>query len=149
MPSLIHAERLEQVISTHKWQGGEEEVHKRIQLRRDNPEQCWDIFTACIDNTDDIIEYTWRNFMEQFNEQEQQEIVHRYETLHVDELVLPEGIDVNSFLQLDGKTGIPCPKCKEFNVRYVLIANRSADEGMTADCSCRNELCLNRFRMRC
>ena len=42
--------------------------------------------------------------------------------------------------------GIMCPLCKIKDVMYDLLATRSADEGMTADCSCRQ--CHHRFRQR-
>lgn len=45
-----------------------------------------------------------------------------------------------------GSCGLFCPACKKQNVEYNLVATRSADEGMTAVCVCRE--CKTRFNMK-
>ena len=42
--------------------------------------------------------------------------------------------------------GIVCPKCKQQDVTYKMDQNRSGDEGMTANCQCRQ--CHFHFRLR-
>ena len=46
-------------------------------------------------------------------------------------------VNVDQLLGLTKKVGIKCKSCGESEVSYKLFANRSADEGMSAYCSCR------------
>ena len=55
-------------------------------------------------------------------------------------------IDISGIIDIKCDIGIQCKECKSNDVQYVLIANRSADEGMSADCVCRQ--CKGRFRIR-
>jgi DNA-directed RNA polymerase subunit M/transcription elongation factor TFIIS len=57
-------------------------------------------------------------------------------------LLTPEQVFQVSSLHV----GITCVRCKQKDVMYDILATRSADEGMTADCCCRN--CHHRFRKR-
>lgn len=51
-----------------------------------------------------------------------------------------ENIDVKHLFNIKNieNIGIKCPKCKKFETSYKLFAKRSADEGMSAICSCRS-----------
>ena len=54
--------------------------------------------------------------------------------------------DIKNILEWQSDIGIKCGECGKTDIYYVLIANRSADEGMSADCECRN--CKSRFRIK-
>lgn len=46
------------------------------------------------------------------------------------------------------QAGMRCPRCKQQNVQYVLVQDRSADEPMSAYCRCRNPDCAHQWRKR-
>lgn len=54
-------------------------------------------------------------------------------------------VDPAQVLGLQNQVGMQCSRCKQKDVKYVLVQTRSADEGMTADCECRR--CGFRFRL--
>ena len=93
-------------------------------------------------------EECWNTMLLAVNEEKEEKIM---DELHRDfsdtTTVNIQPVDVKSLLSIDDNIGIKCPnkKCGKKDVRYVLIANRSADEGMTADCECRQ--CGKRFRI--
>lgn len=59
---------------------------------------------------------------------------------------LPDRVNAEALLGITEEVGLQCVACKKRNVKYVLVQSRSADEGMTANCECRN--CGHRFRLR-
>ncbi len=44
---------------------------------------------------------------------------------------------IRSKLNIPQTKGLECSKCKASNVQYVVVAKRSADEGMLSRCVCR------------
>ena len=58
----------------------------------------------------------------------------------------PEPLNVDKLLDIRGPIGFTCGKCNAADIRYRLIATRSADEGMTTHCECRK--CGYVFRIR-
>ncbi len=55
-------------------------------------------------------------------------------------------LDVDQLLDITDQVGIKCPECKERDCSYKLVQTRSADEGMTAMCSCRK--CFNSWAIK-
>lgn len=52
----------------------------------------------------------------------------------------PEGVtkvDADKLLMNQKQVGLMCTRCKKQDTEYRLLATRSADEGMTAICVCR------------
>lgn len=69
-----------------------------------------------------------------------------FESVREEPDTLPPEVDVGSLLKIDKKVGLVCPVCFEKETMYKLYANRSADEGMTACCTCR--ACKHTWNMR-
>jgi DNA-directed RNA polymerase subunit M/transcription elongation factor TFIIS len=55
-------------------------------------------------------------------------------------------VKVSDIFGMDHSTGLQCVKCKKRDVEYILVQTRSADEGMTAKCTCR--LCSHTFQIK-
>ena len=138
------------IIDTHDEDRGEEQPHGTLPFERMNQEDCWDFVTLSCDPPPCAFTttVTYQEYMTQAQEHQRREIQHRYTTLKKQDPEPPTEIDATSFLDLPDNTGIKCPKCQQYNVRYILRQKRSADEGMTADCKCRNEMCLLQFQMK-
>lgn len=54
-------------------------------------------------------------------------------------------VDPVQLLGIVSKIGLKCPECHERETRYKLVANRRADEGMIAHCTCRQ--CNHQWRI--
>jgi DNA-directed RNA polymerase subunit M/transcription elongation factor TFIIS len=62
------------------------------------------------------------------------------------DIKIVEPVNVENLLQINKKIGLVCPNCKEQEVKYKLLGDRSADEGLTAYCVCRS--CDYQWRIR-
>ena len=75
-------------------------------------------------------------------------IEHENEILHAEltkscKVVL--SVDEKKLFNIDKNVGIKCPRCSSRHTTYHMIQNRSADEGMTAICKCKD--CFNNWSM--
>ena len=59
---------------------------------------------------------------------------------------VPSPVDPDKLLDIQKKVGLRCPECKEQETTYKLFANRSADDGMTAFCTCR--VCSHKWSIK-
>jgi DNA-directed RNA polymerase subunit M/transcription elongation factor TFIIS len=59
---------------------------------------------------------------------------------------LPKSVNPDELLEITKQVGLKCPECGQKNVKYNMVQSRSADEGMTAQCECRE--CKNRFDIK-
>ena len=57
-----------------------------------------------------------------------------------------ERVDADTLLGLTGNVGLQCGACKAYDTSYKMLATRSADEGMTAMCTCRQ--CHHQWTIR-
>ncbi len=114
-----------------------------INLNNRNPRELWSIFVYSVDinhtpkikNLGDL-EQQYNNYKQLYTQQRN----------NTSEILPSVPKDISDILEWQSDRGIQCKVCKGTNIHYAMIANRSADEGMSADCLCRD--CKCRFRIR-
>ena len=61
-------------------------------------------------------------------------------------LSVPAAVNTEAVFKNSGLSGITCRSCGIKNVRYIMRADRAADEGMTAHCICQS--CGHQFKVK-
>jgi DNA-directed RNA polymerase subunit M/transcription elongation factor TFIIS len=131
------------LMNLRKWEDDEKAIRKMVKLKEHNVEATWDILTSVIDTGSENLSLT--TFITNHLKNDVA-IIENLATPPENKETLPEIVNTDKLLSIDGEVGLTCPNCKLRDVKYVLIANRSGDEGMSADCECRS--CNARFRLR-
>lgn len=127
MENVINETHILDIVSTSI-------AKKRLsRIQRINYEKGWDIISICHDN-DEVVS---------FKDCETQLLIRDelfLKNLCISTVKTEEAkpVDTDKLLGINKKVGIKCPECHEQETTYKLFANRSADEGMTAYCSCRS-----------
>jgi DNA-directed RNA polymerase subunit M/transcription elongation factor TFIIS len=121
----------------------EPQMRKRLlnleSKRKISYEKAWDIINTCHDYHGNK---TWEN-CELLLSGIEKEFFKRHSP---EKAPIESSVDPNKLLDIRKKVGIKCPQCQEQETTYRLMANRSADEGMTAHCSCRS--CSHSWKIR-
>jgi DNA-directed RNA polymerase subunit M/transcription elongation factor TFIIS len=102
-------------------------------------EQAWDLVVSLVDR----VPIDTPSLAAHVHQQEQRYFQGQ---LAPDVQEVPVPVDANTLLDIRTKIGLICPECRAQETSYKLYANRSADEGMTAYCSCRT--CLHQWRIK-
>ena len=102
----------------------------------------WKIITFIADQNNDYSNTDIHNFYEVFCEN-QTKIQTQNTHINIDDYK----VDAHKYLNIP-KVGIECPKCKEKNVHYHTVQDRSGDEGMTAYLNCKTRTCQYSWVMR-
>jgi DNA-directed RNA polymerase subunit M/transcription elongation factor TFIIS len=144
--SVINLGQVVGLLETNSWTTEDDmrKVKHMLKHKQANIEFCWDVITAALDSS---VILSATNFIDQSLDDENNTIA-KYQIITENKDTLPAKLEVGELLGIVDDVGLKCPECKHHDVEYKMIATRSADEGMTADCVCRRESCKNRFRIR-
>lgn len=113
-----------------------------VKNKQYNIEFCWDILSSYIDSKTEL---RLDSFRDDYKAEQNNQLSLMYQSIYRSNELQKE-VDVEKLLDIKESIGLKCPYCNIKNVKYILIAQRRADEGMVANCECRE--CGKRFRMR-
>lgn len=118
----------------------EQKCRNCVKRAGQNYETSWDI-VGLVNNSPEI--HSFKDPESQLKQMEddffRSNIVPQFEDV-------PQPVNADELLQIFKKVGLKCPECGQKNVKYNMVQSRSADEGMTAQCECRE--CQNRFNIK-